>query len=75
MNDYRPRISFEITEEQKRRADNLINAHGLRKALLGIILDDLLDLIEEEGGLAIGLILSRKLKPREVIPSMHKEEK
>ena len=72
--DYKPRFVFEITEEQKQRADKLIDQYGLRKAIFGVILDDVLDLIEKFGGLAIGMIMSGKAKPRDVIPSMYKAE-
>jgi len=74
VEDYKPRFLFEITESQKERADRLISQYGLRKAIFGPILDDVLDLIEEYGGVAIGVIISGKLKPREVIPVMHKAE-
>jgi hypothetical protein len=72
---YRPRFSFEITEEQKVRADKLIDTYGLRKLLFGIILDDLLDIIESYGPLAIGAIMSHKAKPRDLMPSLKKAEK
>ena len=72
IEDYKPRFSFEITEEQKKRADTVLETYGLRKAIFGAILDDVLDLIEEHGGMAIGAILSSKIKPRDVIPSMKK---
>jgi len=72
--DYKPRFSFEITEDQKFRADNLLSVYGLRKAIFGQILDDVLDLIEEYGGVAIGVIMSGKIKPRDIIPSMKKVE-
>lgn len=68
--DYKPRFSFEISEEQKKRADILIGQYGMRKAIFGYILDDVLDLIEEKGPLAIGIMMSGHLKPREVIPVM-----
>ena len=74
VEDYKPRFLFEITEVQKERADRLISQYGLRKAIFGPILDDVLDLIEEYGGVAIGVIMSGKLKPRQVIPSMKKAE-
>ena len=75
VEDYKPRFLFEITEEQKVRANKLISQYGLRKAIFGPILDDVLDLIDEYGGLAIGVIMSGKLKPREVLPSMkHADE-
>ena len=75
VEDYKPRFLFEVTEEQKARADKLLSQYGLRKAIFGPILDDVLDLIEEYGGLAIGVIMSGKLKPREMLPSMkHADE-
>ena len=58
VEDYKPRFLFEITEEQKVRANRLISQYGLRKAIFGPILDDVLDLIDEYGGLAIGVIMS-----------------
>jgi len=73
--DYRPRFSFEVTEEQKLRADRLITQYGLRKALFQHILDDVLDLIEERGGIAIGILMSGAVKPREILPTMHAADK
>ncbi len=73
--DYKPRFSFEISEEQKQRADTLISVYGIRKSLFSIILDDVLDLIESHGNMAIGIILDGAAKPREIIPSMAKVEK
>lgn len=72
--DYKPRFLFEITEEQKIRAEKLISQYGLRKAIFGPILDDVLDLIEEYGGIAIGVMMSGKLRPRDVLPSMKRAE-
>jgi len=72
--EYKPRFSFEISEAQKKRADRLISVYGLRKAVFGRILDDVLDLIEEFGGVAIGIIMTDKCKPRDLIPSMKKVE-
>ena len=72
--DYKPRFSFEISFEQKKRADRYLAQHGLRKALFNKILDDVLDLIEDHGGVAIGVIMSDQVKPREVLPSMKEAE-
>ena len=75
MNDeYKPRFSFEISEEQKLRADRTLSVYGLRKAIFGQILDDVLDMIEEYGGIAIGVLMSGKVKPRDIIPSMKNVE-
>ena len=73
--EYRPKIQFEVTEEQKVRADKLIGDYGLRKGLFQPILDDLLDLVEEKGGIAIGILLSKKLRPRDVLPTLNKIER
>ena len=72
MNDeYRPRFSFEISEEQKARADKLLSTHGIRRAIFNVILNDVLDLVEDYGGIAIGVMMSGKAKPRDVLPSMN----
>ena len=60
-NDYKPRFSFEITEEQMVRANILLSQYGLRKAVFGKILDDVLDAIESDAGMAIGLLMSEKV--------------
>ncbi len=70
VEDYKPRFMFEITEEQKNRADKVLNQYGLRKAIFSPILDDVLDMIEEYGGVAIGILISGKVKPRELVKSM-----
>ena len=72
--DYKPRFSFEISWEQKDRADQLLSGYGLRRAMFGEILDDVLDMIEEFGGVAIGVIMSGTVKPRDIIPSMKQAE-
>lgn len=75
MNDeYKPRFGFEISIEQKRRADRLLGIYGQRKAIFSVILDDVLDLIEEYGGAAMGVMMSPGSKPRDVIPSMKRAE-
>ena len=69
-----PRFSFEITDEQMVRANRLLSQYGLRKAIFGHVLNDILDLIESHGGMAIGLLMSGKVKPREIIPTMKQVE-
>ena len=72
--EYKPRFSFEISEQQKNRADKLLVNYGLRRAIFSPVLDDILDMIEEFGGMAIGVMMSGKLKPRDIIPTMKKAE-
>ena len=69
--EYRPRFSFDITDEQQTRCDKLISTHGMRKALFQPILDDLLDLLEEHGQIIAGIIMGRKAKPKEVMPILN----
>jgi hypothetical protein len=75
MTSYRPRLSIEISDEQNLRKQRLIPVHGLQKALFSNILDDLLDLIEEQGQVVVGLILNGSVKAREVIPCMKGDKK
>ena len=72
--EYRPRFSFDITEEQQARCNKLISTHGMRKALLQPILDDLLDLLEEHGDIVAGVIMDKRVKAREVIPVVKRAE-
>ena len=72
--DYKPRFSFEISFEQKERADRLLINYGLRKAIFSHILNDVLDLIEDHGGMVIGILMSDKCKPRDILPKMKEAE-
>jgi len=73
--DYKPRIIFEITEEQQRRVNTLLSTYGIKKTVFQIILDDLLDLLEEHGLIVIGAILDGAAKPREIMPTLAKAER
>ena len=73
--DYKPRFSFEITEEEKLRADRLLTTYGLRKTIMKPILNDLLDLIEERGEIVLGVLLSEAAKPRDILPSLSRAER
>jgi hypothetical protein len=55
------RFLFEITEEQMIRANRLLSQYGLRKAIFGKILDDVLDAIETDAGMSIGILMSEKV--------------
>jgi hypothetical protein len=59
--DYKPRFSFEISEEQMLRANKLLAQYGLRKAIFGKILDDVLDAIEVDAGMTTGLLMSESV--------------
>ena len=68
--EYRPRFTFEISEEQRLRADKCFPTYGLRKAIFSRILDDVCEIIETHGGLAIGIMMSGRVKLSEIIPTM-----
>jgi hypothetical protein len=72
--DYRPRFSFDISEETQSRANKLISTHGMRKAIFNPILEDVLDLIEKHGQVIAGLIMDNKVRPREILPLLRKVE-
>ena len=72
---YKPRFSFEISEEQQNRADRLLSTYGLRKSVFTVVLDDVLDLIETHGQVVIGVILDGQAKPREILPTLAKAER
>lgn len=65
--DYKPRFSFEITEEQRIRANRLLVTYGLRRAIFGKILDGILDLVEVHGGMAIGALMSPDVDSIEIL--------
>ena len=73
--DYKPRFGFEITEDQQARCNRLFPSHGQRKALMSVVLDDLLDLLEERGQIVAGIIVDKMVKPRDVIPVMAEAER
>jgi hypothetical protein len=70
--EHTPRFSFEITEATRYRiAHTALSQFGLRKAVFNIILDDLLTILETSGPAAIGFLLNRKLRPSDILQSMH----
>ena len=76
MSDYyKPRFSFEISEELKQRADRALSTYGLRKSVFEIVLEDVVNLIEEHGQVIIGVILGESVKPREILPTLAEAER
>jgi len=63
MNDVtvKHRFLFEISEEQMIRANRVLSQYGLRKAIFGKILDDVLECIETDAGMSIGILMSEKV--------------
>jgi hypothetical protein len=73
--EYRPRFTFEITEEQQARATRLLSTFGIRKAVMTVVLEDLLNLIDSHGQVIIGVLLDGAAKPREILPTLAKAER
>jgi hypothetical protein len=72
--EYKPRFSFEIDESQQLRANRLLSAYGMRKAIFGKLLDEVLDIIEEYGDMAIGMMSSNITPLKEILPTMKKTD-
>lgn len=68
--EYKPRFSFEISEEQMLRANKLLSQYGLRKAIFGKILDDVLDAIEVDAGMTTGLLMSEKIVMKGIMAAL-----
>lgn len=58
--EWTPRLSVEITEEQHRKLQNLID-WGLKKHIFNCIIEDLIKMIEENGEVFLAAILSRRI--------------
>lgn len=64
------KLSFEVTDEQAKQLGQQM-PWGAGKRLWQAILDDILDLFKEHPpDLVIGLIISNRAKPRDVLPSL-----
>lgn len=71
MNEYRPRLSVDLTEEQYKGLSRI--PWGLQRALFSAIIDDLNDLMDK--GLAeqlVSAIVAGLIKPRELIQTIGK---
>lgn len=62
----RPRLSVDITDEQDQKLTQYLD-YGMKKAIFGVLVDDLLALIEKHGaGPILGFLLERSITLREV---------
>ena len=75
MSDTKPRFSFEISEEQNKRALKIFSEYGMRKAVMSRILDKVMDMIEAHGYMVVGLILDKDTQIRKIVPSLAKADK
>ena len=64
--EYRPRLSVDITDEQYRKLTKHLD-YGQRKAIFGVILEDLFRLFDKHGSAKIiGLFITRSITLKEV---------
>jgi len=73
--DYKPRFSFEISEEQMLRANKYLAQYGMRKAIFNKILDDVLNIIEIDAGMAIGLLMSEPIVMKGIMVALAERTK
>ena len=73
--DYKPRFSFEISEEQMLRANRLLSQYGLRKAIFSKVLDDIMDAIEVDAGMTTGLLMSESVVMKGIMVALTERTK
>jgi len=71
---WRPRLTVELTEEQYNRLQALI-PWGIQRPFFSLIVDDVIEVLEKKGEVALALVLDRYIKPREVVRLLHDIEK
>lgn len=67
--EYRPRLTIDISEDQANALRDLI-PWGLRRELFSLIVDDVISMVREHGELAIAIIISKKLRPRDALTTL-----
>lgn len=72
--DRSPRFCFEMTEEQRDRANRLLNIHGMRRAIMSLLLDEVLDLIEEHGHVIVGILINKQARARDIVPALKESD-
>lgn len=69
------KFSFEISEEQRIRALRVFPYYGQRKAVMSIILDEIMDMVDKHGQIVFGIILDSETSLKEIIPSLARVER
>jgi len=70
--DYRPKLSVLLTDEQRQKLNKLL-PWGSGTLLFSAIVDELIEVLEEYGHAAIGLIVSKKVRILDFIKIKEKE--
>ncbi len=66
MDDYRPRISVEISQEDHARMQNLI-PWGLISPVIRALLQGVLDLVEQGGPTALALLITKRIDAKDLL--------
>lgn len=71
VDNYIPhKINVEITDEQSEALNRLL-PHGTRKPIFGVLVDDLIEMMEKHGTIILGALLHRALKLEDFIKLPH----
>jgi len=70
--EYRPKLSVLLTDEQRHKLNKLL-PWGSGTILFSAIVDELIEVLEEYGHAAIGLIVSKKVRMLDFIRLKEKE--
>jgi len=69
----RPRLSVDITEEQDQKLTQYLD-HGMRKVVFGLVVDDLLAMIDKHGaGHILGFFVERSITLKDICKFPKKE--
>ena len=64
---YRPRLSIEISQEAKDKLKRLL-PHGTQKIVFSLVVEDLIDMLEQYGsGMVIGAFIERDIKLKDLL--------
>ena len=72
--DWNPRLSVEVTEEQYNKLSKLI-PWGNKKRFFGVIIDDVIRLLEEHGQKFFAAVLTRSIKLEEYTHLLDEDKK
>lgn len=68
--DYKPKLSVELTPEQHQSLQAIDIPHGWIRAVFSVVVDDIIELNAVHGPQSLALIIAGRVKPSEVLPSM-----
>lgn len=70
---WRPRLNIDLTEEQLLKLRELF-PWGVQQAFWRAIVDDVIDIVERKGSLAIAAVISKALHSRDISPTLRSLE-